>query len=556
MKKPNIHTAQLAWLIVVAVSLLPLISLLHPGLPVTHDGQDHVARIANFYRSLTEGNIAPRWAANLNWGFGHPILMFLYPLPSYFASLFHAFGWSFVDSTKLVFAAGFVMSISAMYLWAAAEWGMVSGLVAAVLYGFAPYRFTDLYVRGAIGEHMAFVFLPLILFGFRMLARRRAGTVLSYGELMRGEGCIAFGTAALILSHNAMSIMFLPVIALYAAYLYFRPGVRKTRFVLEGAGSVAFGFLFSAFFWFPAYFEGKYTLRDIVTADPLTGRFVPPYAFIYSPWSYGGSDQLSKSVGLAQLAVLFGAIVSLVKNRRQPMMWGALGIFALSIVMMTGVSAPVWEYVRLLQKFQFPWRFLSVSVFSVAVLGAVLVHAQKTGKKILAFVLVCVAILGTAGMWHPQRYKTYPESFFTGIYNSTTDTGESSPIWSVRFMEKRPAVSMAVISGEGKVKARERTTTSHAYSVSAATDMRLVENTLYFPGWQIAVDGTPVPLEFQDPSFRGLMTFTVPTGEHDISVTFTETRLRRFADVVSAASLLVAIAALGTIPIWRKKQAA
>jgi len=148
----------LLWISIIGISILPLTDLLHPGLPVTHDGQDHVARIANFYASLSEGSIVPRWAANLNWGYGHPILMFLYPMPSYVASFIHSVGFSFVDSTKLVFALAFVFSIVFMYVWVSSAWGKAAGLVAAVLYGFAPYRFVDLYVRGAIGEHMAFVF--------------------------------------------------------------------------------------------------------------------------------------------------------------------------------------------------------------------------------------------------------------------------------------------------------------------------------------------------------------------------------------------------------------
>ncbi len=73
-----------AFLLVFLLSLIPLTSLLPNGLPVTHDGQDHIARIANFYSSLSEGNIVPRWAENLNWGFGHPVMMFLYPLSSWF----------------------------------------------------------------------------------------------------------------------------------------------------------------------------------------------------------------------------------------------------------------------------------------------------------------------------------------------------------------------------------------------------------------------------------------------------------------------------------------
>src|SRR5579859_8122639 len=103
--------------LIIIIGLLPLFDLFHAGLPVTHDGQDHVARIANFYQNLTEGVIIPRWAANLNWGYGHPILMFLYPLPSYIASLFHFIGFTLVDSTKLVFGLAFIVSGIGMYIW-------------------------------------------------------------------------------------------------------------------------------------------------------------------------------------------------------------------------------------------------------------------------------------------------------------------------------------------------------------------------------------------------------------------------------------------------------
>src|SRR3989338_5991191 len=107
----------LVLLLLIILSIIPVLDLFHPGLPVTHDGQDHVARIANFYQNLREGIIIPRWAGNLNWGYGHPILMFLYPLPSYIVSLFHFLGLSLVDSTKLVFGLAFVASGVTMYLW-------------------------------------------------------------------------------------------------------------------------------------------------------------------------------------------------------------------------------------------------------------------------------------------------------------------------------------------------------------------------------------------------------------------------------------------------------
>ncbi len=145
-------------ILLVVLTALPLLDLLRPGLPVTHDGTDHVARIANFYQSLADGHIVPRWAGNLNWGYGHPVLMFLYPLPSYLASMFHWWGITLVDSVKLVFGVAFISSGVAMYLWVSSLWGLYPGLISALLYTFAPYRFVDLYVRGAIGEHDAFIF--------------------------------------------------------------------------------------------------------------------------------------------------------------------------------------------------------------------------------------------------------------------------------------------------------------------------------------------------------------------------------------------------------------
>ena len=97
-------------LILIIISFVFTLDLFHPGLPVTHDGKDHLFRIANFYQNLKEGNIVPRWAGNLNWGYGHPILEFLYPLPSYLASLFHFAGFSFIDSAKIVFGLGMFFS--------------------------------------------------------------------------------------------------------------------------------------------------------------------------------------------------------------------------------------------------------------------------------------------------------------------------------------------------------------------------------------------------------------------------------------------------------------
>jgi len=520
-------------LLLILISLLPLGDLFHPGLFISHDGQDHVARIANFYQSLAEGNFIPRWAANLNWGYGHPILMFLYPLLSYIASFFHFLGFSFVDSTKIVFALGFVLSGVFMYLWIKEFWGKEAGFLSGIFYLFAPYRFVDLYVRGAIGENFAFVWPPLICWFALKLARRFQWRYMVGGSL---------SLAALILSHNALSLMFLPLIFGYMGYLILISN-RKILLITYYLLLITFGFAESFFFWFPAFFEGKYTLRSIL----LTGsffRFRKLSEFFWSPWSYGGETQLSVQLGILQW-IMVGLSPFLIyrfwkkKDKSWMLIGGLLAIFVVSLFLLTEYSLPVWRAAKILQNFQFTWRFLSLAIFPPAVFAGALIYLlPRRFKLFTVYCLLFTVLLLNKTYWHAKDFSYKDESFYTEAYAGTTDTGESSPRWSVRFMEKFPKAPMEVIEGKAEVKEISRTTTRQEFGVKAFTSSRIVVNTLYFPGWQVLVDSQPVLVEFQDPAHRGLMTFYIPEGEHWVVVKFGETRLRLFSDIISVVGLI------------------
>ena len=532
-------------LLLILFSILALVDLLHPGFPLTHDGQDHIARIANFYTSLKEGNFVPRWAGNLNWGYGHPILMFLYPLPSYIASVFILLGVSFVDSFKLVFALSFLASVLAMYYWLREEFGDLPAFTGAVLYGFSPYRFVDLYVRGAIGEHLAFVFFPLLCLGTLRLSRK---------DDTRGWVIVALSTGALILSHNALSLMFFPLAILYALYLYWKENLGK-KFIVKASSAFAIGFLLSAFFWVPAFFEGKYTLRDLVTRGVTENRFVEPFQFIYSPWSYGGSDTLSKMLGFPQL--LAGVFVLFFLYRSKDKIFkifsGSLIVLALiSLFFMTSTSRFFWENISVLQKFQFPWRLLSVTVCVFSVIGATAVAVVEKKKQFfVSMVLVGLTLISTFPMWRAREYLEKKSEFFSTTYDSTTDTGESSPIWSIRFMEKRPDRDrvIEIIGGEATIQPTIRTSTRHEYDVVAVNTAQLRENTVYFPGWHVFVNGKETLVEYQDQSNRGVMTFYVPPGNSHVSVVFTDTKIRQASVFITLIGVLIFLSTV----IFRKK---
>ena len=519
----------------VILAFIPVLSLFHPGLPQTHDGPDHVARIIAFYQNLSDGALIPRWGAILNWGYGHPILQFLYPFPSYIASLFHAFGFSFMDSTRIVYVLGEVLSFLFMFLWLKQFLSRNSSLLGAVLFSYAPYRFIDLYVRGDIGENLAFAFIPLSLYFIYKLSTKK-----DFLSLFLGSFAIAF----LILSHNAIALISIGVIFLYGIFLWWKLGFEK-NFIIKFLVQFGLGFALSMFFWFPALMEGKYTLRDIVTKGAYQTNFVKLSDLIYGPWNYGGSGSFSVQIGIVQIiAILASPFVFyklyLKKNKNFSLVLGLLIFTLLSVFIMLSFSDFIWSRIIMLQNFQFPWRFLGLIVFTTAVLGAILSeYLHKKYKTLITVFLIVLAVLTSINYTKPNGYYYTLDKFENGLYKSTTDTGESSPVWSVRFMEKMSKARLEVLDGSAKVKELQRTSVYHKYEVNVFKDTLFGENTLYFPGWEIKANGLPLSVEFQDPHFRGIMTFRLPEGNYILETKYTETKLRLTSDLITLISILL-----------------
>lgn len=196
-----------------------------------------------------------------------------------------------------------------------------------------------------------------------------------------------------------------------------------------------------------------------------------------------------------------------------------------------------------------------MTTFIVPVIGAVVIsHADKKWRVHVVAILSVIALLSTMNMWHAKEYVLMPDSNFTSVYNGTTDTGESSPIWSIRFMEMKAKAPIEVISGKDvSITIGRRNSTYHSYAVSSLSPVKLVENTLYFPNWEVFVDKVRVPVEFQNPNYRGLLTFDVPAGVHDIEIIFSDTKLRTFANRISIAGIFILLGFLATMRLWQKR---
>jgi len=78
----------------------------------------------------------------------------------------------------------------------------------------------------------------------------------------------------------------------------------------------------------------------------------------------------------------------------------------------------------------------------------------------------------------------------------------------------------------------------HRYKIKVREKSQIVDNTLYFPGWKVWVDGDEVFINPHDFNWRGLITYPVFNGEHQVVVKFTKTKTRQFAELISLVSFI------------------
>lgn len=263
-------------------------------------------------------------------------------------------------------------------------------------------------------------------------------------------------------------------------------------------------------------------------------------------------------VGIVQLVVVVIAVVLLViawkkfQKETRGLLVLTLLYFAITLFLMLPPSLFIWNHFSLLQKFQFPWRFLTMSVFTSAIIGALLANMVS---RSYAYAGSIIAVLLTVSYWKVPGYLIKPDSFFSGLYAGTTDTGESSPIWSIRFMEAFPKSHVEVIGGKASVVEKKRTTTEHDYVVTAEGQATLRENTVYFPGWKVISDNKELPIQFQDPNNRGVIAFTLQKGVHTVRVVFTDTKIRTLSGLLSLMSLFItAILGILNKRLWKRFQ--
>src|SRR3990167_7903669 len=121
-------------LLLVLIFIPFLLPFFHSGFPVGHDNMTTIARTAARISALSDGQFPPRWAADLNYSYGHPGFIVFYSLPAYLSIPFHYFGVGLETSYILLLSVCFIAAPITFYLWVSKIFGRENAFYSSIVY--------------------------------------------------------------------------------------------------------------------------------------------------------------------------------------------------------------------------------------------------------------------------------------------------------------------------------------------------------------------------------------------------------------------------------------
>lgn len=518
--------------VIISIGLTACRGLLAHSFVPTHDAEYHIIRVWQFDTMMRAGFLFPRWAPDLDNGYGVPVLMFFYPLPNYVASIFTLLGSTYVESVFLTLASALVVSGIGFYLWMREHVSGWPACIAAVSYMLVPYHLVDVLVRGSVGEAWSLAVLPFVLWCVIRLVRS------SPGSLMRSTGIVSFGVALLLLSHNVVGMMGFAFSWLYGISLVVFP-----RGFVQGTGKYltagfVMGVFLTAIYYIPVIVESPYiTGLQINTA---ADHFPSLFQLIFPSWGSGFSvpgiaDGMSFQVGLVHIAAFLIVCVAGIIKRDRACMFMAFVTLA-SWYIMLPFSSWLWDMVPALNYMQFPWRLLSIVIVSTSCCIGFVIEYKPMVMVPVVFVSV---LLLYGGYTNVVRYEYREDAYYLSnpVWASGTATlgNTFGTVWST--YHKQHILTPRVKKGTATITTVQKGPVLYDVTSESDNPASIQFPVNYYPGWTVSVNGIITP-SYQH---EGLLTFDVPSGKHSIMIWFGQTPVRITATLLSMIAAVTAL---------------
>lgn len=535
----------------------------HEGIPYTHDGENHLARFANYKVALKEGQLPPRFAPNLLNHYGYPVFNYNYPLANIISVPFSILKFHYELTFKLIIFFALLLGSLGVIRWLSQySTKKLPILAALVAYLSGPSLISALLFRGNIGEILAYSLWPWLFFSISEATKK-----LSSKKLL----VFIFLWTAFLLAHNISVFIAAFVFLIYGVWQFLVTKERR-RFATQIATILISSIGLSLWFWLPAIAE----MKEVVVSQAANQReyllhFPTLKQLLYSPLTFGYSypgpvDTLSFWLGwtipfslLLVSAIFLANSISKQFTFKQILNYfrsHPLGIYILllllSLFLQLEISSTVWQLLPNFRLIQFPWRFGMLStIVSLPVLVWLLQKNQQLITRGIWLVLVVQLLLVFQA--RPIDYVAKQKSEYD-LHGGTTSTQNENVPFTFRYLliaDWQPSPS--VFSGEAEIaKVEYWNGSDRLYRVNVVTPTVLVEPTMYFLGWETQIRNVVTSSDsFKNVTYidsdeiQGRIAYRLEPGIYQVRTRFTQnTPARRIGN---ASFIITSFVLLGLL---------
>lgn len=527
--------------LILVLSILVVWPLFLPGYFFHHDDLQ-VMRVLEMKKCFEDFQIPCRWVPDMGYGNGYPLFNYYSALPYYVGGIL-SFLLGLVNAAKALFFIPLVLGGISMYLLAQKLFNKEAGFLSGILYLFAPYRALDSYVRGAVAESFAIAIIPLVFYFSLKNIEKPSRLTVVLGSLSLGS---------FLLSHNIMTMLFIPILILWNLLILYFQKWKNWKAVLS---SFLLGTGLAAFFLLSVFFE-----KNLVQSETLleggsnfrTHFVTVGQLFMDRSWGYGGSefgpnDTISFQIGWPLWWFVITAIVILLIKFKRDLRSGAgvlffQGVFLFSIFMTHNKSAFIWEMIGPLQFSQFPWRFLSLSIFAAAILaGYCIKFFSNKIREVTVLLFAAVTIFLNWNYFMPRDF-----------YPWINDTNKlEDPLWEIQqkagildYLPKtayepqgRAPSNIEVLAGKAEGSNYNVRSNKFSFDVKVSEDSYIQVPVFDFPNWTVYVNGEQI--NHDNKSSLGRIGFELSPGTYQVYGVFKNTLVRTVGNLLTVTALIL-----------------
>ena len=508
------------------------------GASCGHDFDFHLESWMDAAQSWRAGVVYPHWAASANYGAGEPRFVFYPPLSWMLgAALGLVLGWH-AAPVVLTWIALAAAGLSMYRL--AREWSDTgASALGACIYIANPYAMFVAYERGAYGELLAAVWLPLIL--LFALGRRRSIAGL------------ALAVAAVWLTNAPTAVMACYMLA--AVILIECLQAQRWWPLVPAAAGTVLGCGLAAFYIVPAAYE-----RGWVEIERAIGPGMRVEdSFLFGRTGEPFHDQVLRTASWITVFFFVTIVVTFFmaggRSGRRRLVYSLGAGAALVFFLLLPWSSFLWRIAPELRFLQFPWRWLLVCELILALLIALAVSpspkASPKPKWTLAIsasaaLTLAMALLAASVFWQicdeednisaqlatfhaGAGFEGTDEYTPSGADNSiiqrglprvrvlaSPDTDEAPSSGDPALQNLQYAPSDSVLPAEITIRSwlPERASVEVRSSSPAFAVLKLMD----YPGWRVRVNGQ----KLRDRLHRedGLLVVPIPSGTSRVEVSY------------------------------------